>query len=173
MRTGRSLGWNSSCPAIPWGATLPPSLSVLLTVLRFLPQCPGLQPRALHMDMCSRHRSPEALVPVAQGELICIYPQALAGAWSAGPPSGSVKMTQSATMASCSLMVPTGKKQPRVERGRGFPKPLHEVRKEPRLESRPFLPVHEAKDPRNTSGVQQVEFMIAAAVWESTQRGQP
>lgn len=57
-------------------------------------------------------------------------------------------MTQSATMECCSLVVPAGKEQPRVEKGRDFPKPPGETGKELRLESRPFHPVHVAKAPQ-------------------------
>lgn len=51
-------------------------------------------------------------------------------------------------MECCSLVVPAGKEQPRVEKGRDFPKPPGETGKELRLESRPFHPVHVAKAPQ-------------------------
>lgn len=72
-----SLGQSSPCLASPQGVTLRPSsptnsISVLSATLHFLLQGPGLQPWALRLNVSSHHGSPEALVPMAQGETICI-----------------------------------------------------------------------------------------------------
>lgn len=70
---------------MPWGAILPPGISVLLTDFRFLLQCLGLWLRALLVDLYSHHRSPEALVLMAQGERSAFSLQTLAGGQQGQP----------------------------------------------------------------------------------------
>lgn len=81
-------------------------------------------------------------------------------------------MTQSATVETCSFMVPAGKEQPRMEKGRDFPKPPVRQGKSRGwtldLSSQSLWP----KTPRIASVVKQVESVIAA-VRGRVQRGQP
>lgn len=91
-----SLGQSSPCPAIPWGATLPPSICVLLTA-----SLPASVPWPL--APYSHHGSPWALAPLTRGELICISPSD-PGLQSAALASDTAKIAHSELQSSLLFM---------------------------------------------------------------------